>query len=66
LGGIVDIVQSREPSLRDADPNDIEVDFKTLKPSTLRELELYVRKHKWRPIYAQQGVWEASVRKGIV
>ncbi|XP_024893203.1 bromodomain-containing protein 2-like [Temnothorax curvispinosus] len=43
LGRVVHIViQSREPSLRDSDPDEIEIDFETLKPSTLRELESYV------------------------
>lgn len=36
------IIQSREPSLRDSNPDEIEIDFETLKPSTLRELESYV------------------------
>ena len=36
------IIQSREPSLRDSNPDEIEIDFETLKPSTLRELEEYV------------------------
>jgi hypothetical protein len=44
---IVLIVQSREPSLRDADPYDIVIDFETLQPSTLRELELYVMENTW-------------------
>ncbi|XP_044157637.1 bromodomain testis-specific protein [Bufo gargarizans] len=42
LGRIVHIIQSREPSLKDSDPNEIEIDFETLKPSTLRHLERYV------------------------
>ena len=42
LGKVVQIIQSREPSLRDSNPDEIEIDFETLKPSTLRELELYV------------------------
>lgn len=36
------IIQSREPSLRDSNPDEIEIDFETLKASTLRELESYV------------------------
>lgn len=39
---MVHIIQSREPSLRDSNPDEIEIDFETLKPSTLRELERYV------------------------
>nr|XP_033779474.1 bromodomain-containing protein 2 isoform X2 [Geotrypetes seraphini] len=42
LGRVVHIIQSREPSLRDSNPEEIEIDFETLKPSTLRELEHYV------------------------
>ncbi|TSK20140.1 Bromodomain-containing protein 3 [Bagarius yarrelli] len=42
LGRVVHIIQSREPSLRDTNPEEIEIDFETLKPSTLRELESYV------------------------
>ncbi len=42
LGRVVHIIQSREPSLREANPDEIEIDFETLKPSTLRELESYV------------------------
>ena len=42
LGKVVQIIQSREPSLREANPDEIEIDFETLKPSTLRELEAYV------------------------
>ena len=42
LGRVVHIIQSREPSLLDSNPDEIEIDFETLKPSTLRELESYV------------------------
>jgi len=40
---VVNIIQSREPGLRDSNPDEIEIDFETLKPSTLRELEKYVQ-----------------------
>ena len=40
IGHVVHIIQSREPSL--SNPDEIEVDFETLKPATLRELEKYV------------------------
>ena len=39
---MVHIIQSREPALKDSNPDEIEIDFETLKPSTLRELEAYV------------------------
>ncbi|XP_061701591.1 bromodomain-containing protein 4 isoform X2 [Syngnathoides biaculeatus] len=42
LGRVVHIIQSREPSLKNSNPDEIEIDFETLKPSTLRELERYV------------------------
>ncbi|NXE20756.1 BRDT protein, partial [Ardeotis kori] len=42
LGKVVHIIQSREPSLRNSNPDEIEIDFETLKASTLRELKKYV------------------------
>ena len=42
IGRVVHIIQQREPSLRESNPDEIEIDFETLKPSTLRELEKYV------------------------
>ncbi|XP_064311822.1 bromodomain testis-specific protein [Phalacrocorax carbo] len=42
LGKVVHIIQTREPSLRNSNPDEIEIDFETLKASTLRELEKYV------------------------
>uniref|UniRef100_A0A8D2KVF6 Bromodomain testis-specific protein n=1 Tax=Varanus komodoensis TaxID=61221 RepID=A0A8D2KVF6_VARKO len=42
LGRVVYIIQSREPSLRHSNPDEIEIDFESLKASTLRELERYV------------------------
>ncbi|XP_037065166.1 bromodomain testis-specific protein isoform X2 [Peromyscus leucopus] len=53
LGRIVHIIHSREPSLRNSNPDEIEIDFETLKASTLRELEKYVlaclRKRSLKP-----------------
>ncbi|TNN22255.1 Bromodomain-containing protein 3 [Liparis tanakae] len=49
LGRVVHIIQRREPAAgdahadADADPNEIEIDFETLKPTTLRELQQYVK-----------------------
>ncbi|XP_037609389.1 bromodomain-containing protein 3-like isoform X2 [Sebastes umbrosus] len=43
LGRVVHIIQRREPSMRDAKADEIEIDFEILKPSTLRELEQYVK-----------------------
>ncbi|XP_040215975.1 bromodomain testis-specific protein isoform X2 [Rana temporaria] len=42
LSRIVHIIQSREPSLKESNPHEIEIDFETLKPSTLRSLAKYV------------------------
>lgn len=42
LGKVVNIIKAREPLLRDTDPEEIEIDFETLKPSTLRALKCYV------------------------
>eukprot|EP00731_Ephydatia_muelleri_P035582 Em0137g14a len=42
LGRVVHIIQMREPALKETHPDEIEIDFGTLKPSTLRELEKYV------------------------
>merc|ERR1719322_1495791 len=42
IGRVVHIIQQREPSLRESNPDEIEIDFETLNPSTLRELEKYV------------------------
>ncbi|KAF6717356.1 Bromodomain-containing protein 3 [Oryzias melastigma] len=43
LGHVVQIIQTREPSMCSSNPDEIEIDFEVLKPSTLRELERYVR-----------------------
>ncbi|XP_067894142.1 bromodomain-containing protein 3-like [Heterodontus francisci] len=55
LGRVVHLIQSREPSLRDSNPDEIEIDFETLKPSTLRDLERYVmtclRKKQRKPCF---------------
>ncbi|NXM79037.1 BRDT protein, partial [Serilophus lunatus] len=42
LGKVVHIIQSREPVLRNSNPDEMEIDFETLNASTLRELEKYV------------------------
>ncbi|PKU29654.1 bromodomain-containing protein 3 [Limosa lapponica baueri] len=67
LGRVVHIIQSREPSLRDSNPDEIEIDFETLKPTTLRELERYVKsclqKKQRKPFYNPIAVLpSASIR----
>ncbi|XP_051996683.1 bromodomain testis-specific protein-like [Xyrauchen texanus] len=42
LGKVVQIIKAREPLLKDTDPEEIEIDFEMLKPSTLRALEWYI------------------------
>ncbi|KAL8602159.1 hypothetical protein ACOMHN_007428 [Nucella lapillus] len=57
LGRVVHIIQTREASLRNSNPDEIEIDFETLKPSTLRELEKYVMsclKKKPRKLYTKR------------
>lgn len=43
LGNVVQIIHSREKSFQDSSPDEVEIDFETLKPSTLRALEFYVQ-----------------------
>ncbi|XP_041914065.1 bromodomain testis-specific protein isoform X2 [Alosa sapidissima] len=43
LGKVVTIIKAREPALRDTNPEEIEIDFEMLKPSTLRMLEAFVQ-----------------------
>ena len=49
LGQVVFILQSREPH-PDSNPDEMEIDFEQLKPSTLRELEKYVRSCLGKPM----------------
>ncbi|XP_074859530.1 bromodomain testis-specific protein [Carettochelys insculpta] len=64
LGKVVHIIQSREPSLKNSNPDEIEIDFETLKASTLRELEKYVmaclrkrpRKHAKKPEKSKEEI----------
>uniref|UniRef100_A0A8C2G412 Bromodomain containing 4 n=1 Tax=Cyprinus carpio TaxID=7962 RepID=A0A8C2G412_CYPCA len=67
LGRVVHIIQSREPSLKNSNPDEIEIDFETLKPSTLRELERYVssclRKNK-KPAEKSMEAMSAAKIKG--
>ncbi|XP_021563553.1 bromodomain-containing protein 3 [Carlito syrichta] len=66
LGRVVHIIQSREPSLRDSNPDEIEIDFETLKPTTLRELERYVKsclQKKQRKPFSASGKKPAAKSK---
>jgi hypothetical protein len=42
LHRIVAIVQQYEPSTKNSNPEEIEIDFEKLRPRTLRELERFV------------------------
>ena len=42
LGKVVEIIQRREPSLTESNPDEIEIDFEAFEPSTLRALEAFV------------------------
>lgn len=44
LGRVVQIIQTLEPSMCETNPDEIEIDFEVLKPSTLRRLQQYVKK----------------------
>lgn len=67
LGRVVHIIQMRETSLKDTSPDEIEIDFETLKPSTLRELEKYVnlvlRKQKRPSAKAKDKTTDAAKKK---
>ncbi|RVE65535.1 hypothetical protein OJAV_G00117860 [Oryzias javanicus] len=62
LGHVVQIIQTREPSMCSSNPDEIEIDFEVLKPSTLRELERYVRSclHKRFKKYQKQSSQSGS------
>jgi hypothetical protein len=42
LHKVVSIIQKREPSLRNSNPDEIEIDFEKLADGTLRELQRFV------------------------
>ncbi|XP_035253449.1 bromodomain-containing protein 4 isoform X4 [Anguilla anguilla] len=66
LGRVVHIIQSREPSLKNSNPDEIEIDFETLKPSTLRELERYVSsclRKKKKPAAAEKAMETVTITK---
>ncbi|XP_053247763.1 bromodomain testis-specific protein isoform X2 [Podarcis raffonei] len=66
LGRVVYIIQSREPSLRHSNPDEMEIDFETLKASTLRELEKYVMaclRKRPKKHYAKKSKEESDFEK---
>lgn len=65
LGRVVHIIQSREPSLKNSNPDEIEIDFETLKPSTLRELERYVTSCLRKKRKPQGALWPSGVGLGV-
>lgn len=69
LGEVVHIIQMREPELKDSSPDEIEIDFETLKPSTLRELEKYINsvlKKQKRPSSKFCSTYGHTIVAGIV
>ncbi len=45
LGRVVHIIQTLEPSMCETNPDEFEIDFEIMKPSTLRKLEQYVKSY---------------------
>ena len=64
---MVYIVQSKEPSLEEEiNPDEIEIDFETMKVATLRELKKYVStcpKKSSRPIEDYEDLDNENVKK---
>merc|ERR1719499_2356178 len=63
LGKVVQIIQHREPSLRDSNPDEIEIDFETLKPSTLRALEAFVTQSLRKKPRKKKGEGKSKAKK---
>lgn len=59
LGRVVHIIQTREPTVCDTNPDEIEIDFEKLKLSTLRELEQYVRSCLYKKFKKFQSKFKA-------
>uniref|UniRef100_A0AC34RSG6 Bromodomain-containing protein n=1 Tax=Panagrolaimus sp. JU765 TaxID=591449 RepID=A0AC34RSG6_9BILA len=67
LSRVVSIIEARE-KIHDFNPEEIEIDFETLKPVTLRELEAYVasvlrKNNKGRKSNANRSSMDTEVRK---
>ncbi|KAG8010845.1 Bromodomain testis-specific protein, partial [Nibea albiflora] len=65
LGRVVHIIQTLEPSMFDTDPSEIEIDFEILKPSTLRELEQYVKSCLYKKFKKFQSKCEALLPSSL-
>ena len=63
LGKIVEIIQHREPSLTDSNPEEIEIDFETFKPSTLRALEAFVSQSLQKEPRKKKGGGKKEAKK---
>lgn len=59
LGRVVHIIQKREHSMRDSNPDEMEIDFAILKPSTLRELQRYVKSCLYKKFKKYQSKYAA-------
>lgn len=60
LGRVVQIIQALEPKMCDTNPDEIEIDFEVLKPSTLRSLERYVKSCLNKKFKKFQSKYEAG------
>ena len=60
---VVQIIQHREPSLRDSNPDEIEIGFETLKPSTLRALEAFVTQSLGKKPRKKKGEGKKNAEK---
>ena len=63
LGKIVEIIQHREPSLGDNNPDEVEIDFETLKPSTLHALEAFVTQSLQKKPRKKKGEGKKEAKK---
>ena len=63
LGKVVEIIQHREPSLTDSNPDEIEIDFETFKPSTLRALEAFVTQSLRKKPLKKKGEGKIEAKK---
>uniref|UniRef100_A0A8C8DMZ2 Bromodomain-containing protein 3 n=1 Tax=Oryzias sinensis TaxID=183150 RepID=A0A8C8DMZ2_9TELE len=61
LGRVVHILKTQEPSMSSSNPDEIEIDFEVLKPSTLRELERYVRSCLYKRFKKYQSKYKVDL-----
>ncbi|XP_068191860.1 bromodomain-containing protein 3-like [Antennarius striatus] len=66
LGRVVHIIQTLEHSMCNSNPDEIEIDFEVMKPSTLRKVEQYVRSCHYKRFkrFQKRSLHAASLRPG--